>query len=107
MSITETVSDSQEIGTGALLIINNYILSLLWGNQCFCLFYSHSKYEIGRMSATGTAGLLKFDSLQSLENYIKPVYYSNYPMTLYFQVQFLKLKCTENAKSTIKKYIEK
>ena len=44
------------------------------------------------MSAIGTAVLLKFDSLQSLENY----------MSLYFQVQFLKLKCTERAKSTIK-----
>ena len=54
------------------------------------------------MSATGTAVLLKFDSLQSLENYIKPVYYSNYSMTLYFQLKLLKLKCTENAKSTIK-----
>ena len=54
------------------------------------------------MSAIGTALLLRFDWLQSLENYIKSVYYSNYPMNLYFQVQFLKLKCTENAKITIK-----
>ena len=52
------------------------------------------------MSATGTAVLLKFDSLQSLENYIKSVYYSNYPMALYFQIPFLRLKCTENVKST-------
>ena len=54
------------------------------------------------MSAIGTAVLLKFDSLQSLENYIKSVYFSNYLMTLYFHVQFLKLKCTKNAKNTIK-----
>ena len=54
------------------------------------------------MSATGTAVWPKFDSLQSLENYIKSVYYSHYPMTLYFQVQFLKLKRFENVKSTIK-----
>ena len=46
------------------------------------------------MSAIGTAVLLKFDSLQSLENYIKSVYYSI--------LQFLKLKCTKNAKNTIK-----
>ena len=46
--------------------------------------------------------LSKFDLLQSLENYVKSVYYSNYPMTLYFQVKFLKLKCTENTKSTMK-----
>ena len=95
VSITETVSDCQELGTRALLIINNYILGLLWGNQCF-LFDSHSKDKMGRMSATGTAVLLKFDSLQLLE------LLSNCPMTLYFQKQFLKLKCTENTKSTIK-----
>ena len=102
VSITEIVSDCQKIGTGAWLIINNYILDVLWGNHCFFLFGSHSKDEIGRMSATGTTVLLKFDSLRSLENYIKSVYYSNYPMTLYFQVQFLKIKCTDNADSAIK-----
>ena len=49
VSITEIVSDCQQIGTGALLIINNYILGLLCGNQCFFLFDSHSKDEIARM----------------------------------------------------------
>ena len=68
----------------------------------FFIIDSYIKDEIGRMSATGRAVLLKFDSLQSLKNYIQSVYYTNYPMTLYFQVQFLKLKCNENAKSTIK-----
>ena len=33
VSFTEIVSDCQQIGTGAILIINNYILGLLWGNQ--------------------------------------------------------------------------
>ena len=102
VSITKNVSDCQKIGTGVLLVINNYISGLLWGNQCFFLFDSHSKDEIERMSATGAAVLLKFDLLQSLESYIKSVYYLNYPMTFYFQVQFLKLKCTENTKNTIK-----
>ena len=41
LSITEIVSDCQQIDTGPLLIINNYILGLLWGNQCFFLFDSH------------------------------------------------------------------
>ena len=35
VSITKIVIDCQQIGTGALLIINNYILGLLWENQCF------------------------------------------------------------------------
>ena len=103
VSITdEILSDCQQIGTGVLLIINNYILSLISGSQCFLLFDSHSKDEIGRKSTAGTAVLLKFVLLQSLENYTKSVFYSNYPMTLYFQVQFFKLKCTDNAKSIIK-----
>ena len=102
VSIIEIVSDCQQKGTGALLIINNYLLGLLWGNQCCFLFESYSKDEIGIISATGTAVLLNFDSLQPLENYIKIVYYSNYPTTLYIQVQFLKLKCTDNTKSAIK-----
>ena len=59
VSITEIVSDCQRIGTGALLIISNYILGLLWGNQCFFLFDSHSKDEIGTVSAARTAVLLK------------------------------------------------
>ena len=63
VSITEIVSDCQQIGTGAPLIINNHILGLLWRNQCFFLFDYYGKDEIGRMSATGTAVLLKFDSL--------------------------------------------
>ena len=100
--ITEIVSDCQQIDTGVLLIINNHILGLLWGNQFLFQFDSHRKDEIRTMSATCTVVLLKFDSLESLENYTKSLYYSNYPMTLYFQAQFLKQQCTENTKSTIK-----
>ena len=53
------------------------------------------------MWATGRAVFLNFDLSHSLEDYIKLVYYSNYPRPLYFQVQFLKLKCTGNTKDTI------
>ena len=102
MSITEILTDWQQIDTGALLIIYNYILGFLCRNQCFFIFEFHRKHKIARISATGTAALLKFDSLQPLENYIKSVYYSNYPVTLYFQIPFLKLKCAENTKSAIK-----
>ena len=64
VSITDIVNDCQQIGTGVLLIVNNYILGTLWGNQCFIRFDSHSKDETGKISATGTAVLLKFASLQ-------------------------------------------
>ena len=73
VSITEIVglsADCLRISTEALLIINVNIFSLLWGNQCFFLFGSHIKDEIGRISATATAILLKFDC-GKIKNYGK------------------------------------
>ena len=92
MFIIEIVSDCQEIYTRALLVVNNYISGFLSGNQCLFLFDTHSKSAIGRISATSTVILLKSDSLQSLENHIKSVYYSFYPMIIYFQGQSFKLR---------------
>ena len=40
------MSDCQQIGTRALLIINNYILGLLRGKPEFFLFESDSKDEL-------------------------------------------------------------
>ena len=42
------------------------------------------------------------DTLHSLENYMRSVYYNAYPMTIYFQQQFIKFHCTVTAKSAIK-----
>ena len=70
LSIAKIVNSVQHIGTGALLIVNNYILGLIWGNDSIYLFDSHSKDENDNLSSSGTAILLKFDSLYSLKNYI-------------------------------------
>ena len=43
LSIAEIINSAQQIGTGALLIVNNYILGLIWGNDSIYLFDSHSK----------------------------------------------------------------
>ena len=48
----------------------------------------------GNTSAAGTAVLLKFESLSSLESYIELVYYANYSMTLYFEIEFIRVSCT-------------
>ena len=108
LSISEIVNNAQEIGTGALLIVNIYILGLIWRNDSIYLFDSHSKDQYGNISSSGTAVLLKFDTLfYSLENYTKSVHYNAYPLTLYFQVQFMKVHCTENAKNAIKSLLKK
>ena len=73
----------------------------------FSKFYSHSTDEHGNLSSSGTAVPLKFDTWHLLENYIKSVYYYNADlMTLmYFQMQFMKVHCTGDAKSAIKDFL--
>ena len=107
LSVAEIVNIAQQIGTGALFIVNNYILGLIWGNDSIYLFDSHSQDQYGNISSSGTAVLQKFDTLFSLENYIKSVYYNTNPLTLYFRVQFMKVHCTENAKIAIKSLLKK
>ena len=107
LSIVDIIYNVQQIGTGALLIVNDYILDLIWGNYSIYLFDSHSKNENGNVSSSGTAVLIKFDRLLSLENYIRSVYYNAYPLTLYFQMQFIKLDCTVNARIAIKCSLKK
>ena len=41
--ISEIVNGVQQIRVGALLIVNNYILGLIWRNDSIYLFDSHSK----------------------------------------------------------------
>ena len=62
------------------------------------MFNSHSKDETFNISVACTAALLKFESLSSPENYIVSVYYANYLMTLYFQIQFIRVSCTLHAR---------
>ena len=46
LSIAEIVNSAQQIRTGSLLIVNNYILGLIWGNDSIYLFDSHSKISM-------------------------------------------------------------
>ena len=71
------------------------------------LFGSHSKDENGIFSSSGTTVLLIFDTLDSMQSYIKSVYYNNYTLTLYFQVQFMKVDCIASTKKAIKFALEK
>ena len=50
---------------------------------------------------------LKFDTLHILGNYVRSVYYNTFPLTLCFQVQFIKLQCTSNAWNVIKYKLKK
>ena len=71
------------------------------------LFDSRSKDENGNLSNSGTAVLLKLDTLYSLENYVRSVYSSTFPLTLYLQMQFIKVHYIANAKNVIKYELKK
>ena len=58
----------QQIGTGALPIVNNFVLGLILGNDSIYLFDSHSKDENRNLLSPGTAVLLQFEKLLLLEN---------------------------------------
>ena len=88
-----------KLGLVLYFFVNNCILDLIWRNDSIYLFDSHTKDQYSNSSSSGTAVLLKFDTLFSLKNYIKSFYYNNNPLALYFQVQFMKVHCTENAKN--------
>ena len=102
LSITEIVNSAKQIGTGGQLIVNNYILGLILGTDSICLFDCHSKDEDGNLSGSGTEVLLKFGSLNSLENYIRLVNYNTFLHALYFQVQYIKVHCSVNTKTAVK-----
>ena len=107
LSVTEIVDSVEGIWTDALLIVNNCILGLIWWTDSLYPFNSHSNDENSNLSSSGASVILKFDTLHSLENYIRSVYYNVYPMTLYFQLQFIKVHCTVNANSAIKCLLKK
>ena len=102
VSLSEIVNDVQQIGAGALLVVSNYILSVNWGNDPIYLFNSHSKSENDKLSSSGTAVLLKYDRLCSMESYGRLVCYITFLLTLYLQVQFLRIYCTANVENAIK-----
>ena len=107
ISISKNVNSIKQTGAGVLLIVNNYILGLISVHDFMYLFDSNSKDVIDNLQSSGTAVLLKHDTLCSLENYIRSVYDNTFSLTLYFQMQFVKVHCTANAKNAIKYELKK
>ena len=99
----EITESCLNIGSGALLIITGYIFGILWGKDCVYLFDSHSKAGEGDISQNSTEILIKFETLDDLEDFIMLIYYSSqHHKILYFQMQFISIRCANNCKESIK-----
>ena len=89
------------------MIINGYALGIIWGKNCFFLFDSHSKNSNGNICQNDTSVLLKFETLNKLQEYIKDIYYIGLKHeTLYFQIQFINLLCSSEEIKVIKSNVE-
>ena len=81
------------------------IFSELFGEKTVFtyLFDSHCKDYEGNISQNGNFILMKFENLDDLQDYIKLIYYSSqHHKTLYFQMQFISIRCSKNLRESIK-----
>ena len=102
-SIIDIVGNCSNLGNGALLIINGYTPGVIWEKNCFFLFDSYSKNSSGNICQNGTSVLLKFETLNKLQEYVKHIYYIGLKHeTLYFQIQFITLLCSSREMKVIK-----
>ena len=69
VSLKEIVKSCLNIVSGALLIFG-----LIWGKECVYLFDSHSKDYEGNIYQNGSAILIKFKTLDELQDYTKLIY---------------------------------
>ena len=106
LPITQIVKSVQQNRTDALLIVDNYVWSVTCGIDSIYVFDLHSKDESDNLSSSGTAVLLKFDTSHSLKTYIYQLI-RMFRQWLYFQLQFIKVYCTVDAKSAIKCSLKK
>ena len=76
-------------GNGAMLFVNGFTLGIIWNNNSFYLFDSHSRDSSGNPTIYGTSVLLKFNSISYIDEYIRKMYLEKQPISVYFQIQFI------------------
>ena len=104
ISVREIIESCLNIGSGtSSMISSGYIFGIIWGKDCVYLFDSHSKDYEGNISQNGSAILMKYENLDNLQDYIKLIYYSSqHHKTLYFQMQFISIRCSNNLRERFK-----
>ena len=90
---------------GALFVIDGYTLAIMYHNNNFYVFDSHSRDGSGCKIENGTSVLLQFGNLKMIRNYIQNTYNTSFFNVLYVKINcedFDCLKCMVN-KSILKK----
>ena len=77
-----------------MLFVNGFTLGIIWNNNSFYLFDSHSRDSSGNPAVDGTGFLLKFNSLLHIDEYIRKMYLQEHPISGYSQIQFIRVVCS-------------
>ena len=106
-TISEIISACQFRCNGAMLLVNGFTLSIIWNNNSFYLFDSHSRDSSGNQAIDGTAVLLKFNSLLYIDEYVQKMYLEKQPISVYLQIQFVRIVCFMEDISNIQADLER
>ena len=80
-------------GTGAIFFINGYTFALIWHKLGIFIFDSHIRNEEGFITSDGSSVLLKFKTLDNVQNYIEEVYMlSQNIQVLTCQIQYINIE---------------
>ena len=91
--------DSSQTGNGVIFTCGRLSVSLIWGRNGVFLFDSHIRNIEGFADPKGSAVLLEFRLIRSLNNFIKRFYQENVPNSflLQYDIQYIKVNIsTEN-----------
>lgn len=83
---------------GAILIVREYCIAVMFNGTKFFIFDSHSKDAFGNFNANGKSILMQFYSIKDVKNYVRKTYVND--SSSYFQVVYVK---TEISNFEIKK----
>ena len=93
------VSYQETLNTGNVLLffINGYTFALVWRKQGFFLFDLHSRSYEDFIALDGYSILIKFISVDEVQNYIREVYLlQQNNSSLYYQFQYISIDVTES-----------
>ena len=78
-----------------------FSIIIIWKDQDFFIFDSHSRNTTGFHDPNGKAVLLKFSTLSSVNNYIKTFYENNISFQTQYNLQYINVEIMEASKNGI------
>ena len=71
---------------GALFVIDGYTIGIIYHNNYYYVFDSHSRDDNGKRIEGGTSVLLQFENLKMIRNYIQNIYDGNFFHVMYIEI---------------------